>query len=58
MNTNDRNLTNGDDEPRVHPGQECPQCRENRMDYLVWIDDEHVGCATCGTVYEPGRSRE
>ena len=36
---------------RVAPGFACPQCGENRMDYLV-SDDGVVRCATCGTCYE------
>jgi hypothetical protein len=31
----------------------CPQCGEDRIDYLVWIDDDQVRCDRCGTVYEP-----
>lgn len=40
---------------RVRPGDECPQCGENDIDYLVWIDDERVRCDSCGPVYELGR---
>ena len=31
----------------------CPRCGERRMDWLVWISEEHVECATCKNVYEP-----
>ena len=37
----------------VPPGCECPDCREWRMDSLVWIDDEEVRCDSCGTIYNP-----
>ena len=30
----------------------CP-CGERRMDWLVWIDDDRVKCATCGHSYNP-----
>ncbi len=38
----------------VPPGCECPECREWCPDLLVWLDDERVQCATCGTIYQPG----
>jgi len=38
----------------VPPGCECPDCKEWRMDLLVWIDDEEVRCDSCGTIYNPG----
>lgn len=32
----------------------CPQCREARMDWLVWCDyGEYVRCVSCGKTYEP-----
>lgn len=37
----------------VRPGCECPTCREREMDLLVWVDDDVVRCATCGTRYNP-----
>jgi len=36
---------------RVAPGFACPQCHEDRADWLV-SDDGVVRCATCGTCYE------
>lgn len=30
---------------------QCPQCHENRMDWLVWTDDDTLTCATCGYEY-------
>jgi predicted RNA-binding Zn-ribbon protein involved in translation (DUF1610 family) len=39
---------------RVAPRHACPGCGEDRLDWLVWQDDEQVRCSTCGTVYEPG----
>ena len=39
---------------QVEPGCECPNCRESRIDWLVWVDDEAVECSTCGLQYEPG----
>jgi len=39
----------------VPDGQECPNCNEDRVDALVWIDDgEQVECLTCGHVYTLG----
>lgn len=38
----------------VEPEDACPRCGEQRMDYLVWIEDsDMVVCQTCGFVYEP-----
>ncbi|KKM81400.1 hypothetical protein LCGC14_1330140 [marine sediment metagenome] len=33
----------------------CPQCREQRMDWLVWQGDDGVNiqCATCNHIYQP-----
>jgi LSD1 subclass zinc finger protein len=39
------------DEDVVMDGHECPKCGECRIDYLVIDGDEHIRCATCGTVY-------
>ncbi len=36
------------------PDDACPDCGEDRIDYLVWDDDgEFVTCASCGCVYVP-----
>ena len=43
--------TNTDE--RVAPVFACPCCGEDRMDWLVWDEDEMVNCKTCGEVYEP-----
>lgn len=32
----------------------CPHCGEDRTDFLVWLDDETVQCASCGHMYQPG----
>ena len=37
---------------RVSADEQCPNCHENRMDYLVWQDDETIKCASCGCEYE------
>jgi rubredoxin len=37
------------------PGLACPRCGEADYDSLVWIDDKHVRCASCGKVYDPDR---
>ena len=43
------------DEALVGEGSECPNCGEDRMDYLTWDEDgEIVTCYTCGTEYVPG----
>jgi len=34
-------------------GRACPQCGEDDIDRLVWIDDDRVRCANCGTVFHP-----
>jgi len=32
----------------------CPQCGEDRQDWLVWDEDgETVTCGTCGCQYTP-----
>ena len=31
----------------------CPNCHEDRIDWLTWDDDEKVTCASCETVYVP-----
>lgn len=36
---------------------QCPRCHENRIDHLVWQDDEVVKCATCGYRYTPGEAQ-
>jgi len=33
----------------------CPHCDENRMDWLVWNEDEYVVCQSCGHAYDPLR---
>ena len=32
----------------------CPCCKERRVEWLVWLDDESVRCETCGKRYVPG----
>ena len=32
---------------------QCPCCGENRVDELVWIDDEVVECQSCSAHYDP-----
>jgi hypothetical protein len=34
-----------------YPGSECPDCGENRIDWLIWLDDETVECQSCGMMY-------
>jgi rubredoxin len=53
--TTNNHPSGGPDDDRVLPGGECPRCGEDRIDFLVWIDDERVRCASCDHVYEPGR---
>lgn len=36
----------------VLEGHECPDCKENRVDYLVWIDYNDVECQSCKNVYQ------
>lgn len=33
----------------------CPECDEQRMDWLVWVSDEsdEVECTTCHNIYTP-----
>lgn len=40
-------------EDPVHPNAACPFCEQAECDRLVWIDDEHVRCDSCGTIYDP-----
>ena len=43
------------DEALVAEGAACPNCGEDRMDYLTWDEDgESVTCYTCGFQYVPG----
>jgi uncharacterized Zn finger protein len=42
----------------VDPKDGCPRCGERSTDRLVWKDDEHVECHTCGTVYLPGAAKD
>ena len=38
----------------VARGSACPNCFEDRVDWLVWNDDgETVTCASCDMVYNP-----
>ena len=31
---------------------QCPECGEDRMDWLIWSDDgDELECQTCGEVY-------
>lgn len=47
-------MTNHDDDTNfVSPDSACPKCSERDIDCLVWIDDDIVRCATCGTEYDP-----
>lgn len=39
----------GDD--LVPPGCQCPHCGENRVDYLVIVEDDAVRCLTCYNTY-------
>ncbi len=41
----------------VPPRCECPECREWCPDMLVWVDDDHVQCETCGTTYQPATGK-
>ncbi len=31
----------------------CPRCGEDRVDFLVWLNDEFVRCVSCGWTYRP-----
>ena len=43
-----------DDDDRVAQGSACPNCFEDRVDWLVWTDGgETVICASCGIAYNP-----
>jgi hypothetical protein len=33
----------------------CPSCGEDDLDRLVWREDEHVTCETCGFTWDPNR---
>lgn len=41
------------DDNRVSPDDACPKCGQDQSDMLIWIDDDQVRCASCGTVYAP-----
>jgi rubredoxin len=36
----------------VPKGCACPECGENRVDYLSLDDDEMCECQTCGFIYD------
>ena len=39
---------------RVAPDAVCPNCHEERVDWLVWDEDgETVTCWRCGATYDP-----
>jgi hypothetical protein len=42
----------GDDYERVASGFECPDCGEDDIDCLLWIEDD-VLCRHCQRIYEP-----
>ena len=43
----------------VDDGDECQECGECRMDYLVWMEDgETVKCSTCGHEYNPSEAQD
>lgn len=45
---------NHQEDDNLVPAQDaCPNCGERDQDHLVWIDDETVRCARCGTQYQP-----
>lgn len=37
----------------VDPGFECPRCKNDGVDELEWLNENHVQCLLCGYVYEP-----
>ena len=43
----------------VLPEDACPDCGEDRIDYLIWNENGKVVCQRCGEVYvPPGWPRE
>ena len=46
-------------EDTVPEGHDCPECGENRIDYLGFEDanDDVVACHTCGCLYDPNDQR-
>lgn len=46
-----------DGEPELVAETEwCPRCGESRLDWLDWLDDDTVRCASCGHEYQPTAS--
>ena len=41
----------GESDDVVEDGNECPECGEARMDWLICQDDDSIKCTTCGHVY-------
>jgi ribosomal protein S27AE len=41
-----------ENEEMVQEGLGCPRCGERRMDWLNWVEDEHVQCGACDYTYE------
>lgn len=47
--------TCGDADPatRVRPEDACPECGEDREDWLEWSNDSAIRCRSCGHDYVP-----
>ncbi len=41
--------------PSESPAIACPRCRESDHDQLVWDDDEHITCQSCGARFDPSQ---
>jgi hypothetical protein len=41
------------DEDLASEEYKCPICGERRIDFLIWIDDDTLECATCHVRYRP-----
>ena len=42
-----------ENEDRVAAAFACPQCGEDRVDHLAWLDETTVRCTACAVEYQP-----
>jgi transposase-like protein len=37
---------------KVSKEEQCPNCRENRDTYIVWLGNSQYMCRSCGKTYQ------
>ena len=43
---------------KVDKENACPQCGEDDIDRLIWVDTNTVECQECGYYYEPADRKQ